>query len=142
MGKEDSGGSGGRRVIGGRVLDASTLVDFALERPYPHALVWTAVDHGIVLAVPAAALATAWASLPTTAYDALGVLLDLPDTIIEALDAKTAREVGRLLAGVDADAVRAGQVVGSGIRRGWPIVTADASALRAVDPRAEIDELP
>ena len=43
------------------MLDASTLVDFALVRPYPQALVWTAVEEGMVLAIPATALAVAWA---------------------------------------------------------------------------------
>jgi hypothetical protein len=129
-------------VIGGRVLDASTLIDFALERPYPQALVWAAVEEGMVLAVPATALTAAWAGTPTSAHDALAVLLDLPNTVIEVLDQAEAREIGRLLVGADEDAVRAGQVVRCGLRRGWPVVSADGEALRSVDPRIEIDELP
>jgi hypothetical protein len=66
-------------VIGGRVLDASTIVGFALVRPYPHALVWTAVEAGLVLAVPATALAAAWARTPPEAHDTLAVLLALPN---------------------------------------------------------------
>jgi hypothetical protein len=132
----------GAGVIGGRVLDVSTLVDFAAERPYPQALVWTAVQEDIVLAVPACALASAWAQTPARAHDALDVLLGLPVTVVEQLDQPAAREVGRLLAGGDVDAVRAGQVVHSGLRRGWPVVTAEPAPLRSVDPRVEVDELP
>lgn len=129
-------------MIGGRVLDASTLSGFAGEKPYPQALVWTAVQEDLVLAVPAAALASAWARTPAGVQDALGVLLDLPNTVVEQLDQETAREVGRLLAGGDVDAVRAGQVAHSGLRRGWPVVTGEPAPLRAVDPRVELDELP
>jgi hypothetical protein len=135
-------------VIGGRVLDASTLVDFALVRPYPQALVWTAVEAGMVLAVPAAALTSAWALTPADARDALSVLLQLPNTVIETLDGDQAQVVGLLLAdtaatsGVPADGVRAGQVVACGRRRGWPIVTGAPDLLRKLDDRVEVDELP
>lgn len=129
-------------MIGGRVLDVSTLAGFAGELPYPQALVWAAVEGDVVLAVPAAALVSAWASTPAGAHDALGVLLDLPNTVVEQLDQATAREVGRLLAGGDVDAVRVGQVAASGLRRGWPVVTDDPGPLRALDPRVEVDELP
>jgi hypothetical protein len=150
-------------VIGGRVLDASTLVGFAVVRPYPQALVWTAVEVGLVLAVPAAALATAWARTPPEAQDALAVLLALPNTVIEPLDAAQAREVGRILTArptgsgksratspgaghgdppLGDDAVRAGQVVACGLRRGWPIVSGEPRVLRELDPRVEVDELP
>jgi hypothetical protein len=130
-------------VIGGRVLDASTLVDFALIRPYPQALVWTAVEEGMVLAIPATALAAAWARTPVQAHDALAVLIQLPNTIVEPLDADVAHDVGRLLAsGASDDEVRAGQVVHSGIRRGWPVVSGEPALLRSLDPRVEVDELP
>jgi hypothetical protein len=129
-------------VIGGRVLDASTIVGFAQVQPYPQALVWTAVQEDMVLAVPAAALASAWARVPAVAQDALGVLLELPNTVVEPLDEAAARQVGTLLTGGDTDAVRAGQVAASAIGRGWAAVTAEPGPLRAVDPRVEIDELP
>jgi hypothetical protein len=51
-------------VIGGRVLDASALVAFASgDSIYAAALVWTAVEEGIVLVVPSTAIAAAWAQL-------------------------------------------------------------------------------
>jgi hypothetical protein len=130
-------------VIGGRVLDASMLVGFALVHPYPQALVWTAVEEGMVLAVPAAALAAAWARTPAEAHDALAVLLHLPNTVVEPLGATEAQEIGAVLAraGSDDD-VRAGQVAACGIRRGWPVVTADARTLRLLNPQLDVDELP
>jgi hypothetical protein len=138
-------------VIGGRVLDTSTLVDFALVRPYPQALVWTAVDAGMVLAIPATALAEAWARTPLDAQDALAVLLALPNTVVEPLDAAHAQMVGQMLsarsltrtgAGPVTDQVRAGHVATCGLRRGWPVVTGEASALRELDPGLDVDELP
>jgi len=128
-------------VIGGRVLDASALVGFALIEPYPQALVWTAVEAGMVLAVPATALATAWARTPATAHDALQVLLDLPNTVVEALDTAMARSVGLRL-GLRPEALRAGHVVACGSDRGWPIVSGDPASLRAIDPQIEVDPLP
>jgi antitoxin ParD1/3/4 len=42
-------GSGPARMIGGRVLDASALVGFAAQSSvYAAALVWTAVEEGVV----------------------------------------------------------------------------------------------
>jgi hypothetical protein len=129
-------------VIGGRVLDASTIVGFAHVQPYPQALVWTAVQEDMVLTVPAAAMAVAWARTPANVHDALGMLLELPNTVVEPLDGATARQVGTLLTGGDTDAIRAGQVAASAIGRGWAVVTGEPGSLRAVDPRVEIDELP
>lgn len=125
------------------MLDASTLVGFALVHPYPQALVWTAVEEGMVLVVPATALAAAWARTPAAAHDALAVLLNLPITVVEPLDTEAAREVGGLLGTASSDdAVRAGQVVACGLRRGWPVVSGDPHALRALDSRVEVDCLP
>jgi hypothetical protein len=141
-------------VIGGRVLDASTVVDFALVRPYSQALVWTAVEEGMVLVIPASALAIAWADTPVEAHDALSVLLDLPNTVVEPLDTDEARRLGQLLAASiprpatspdsspDRADLRVAQVVSCGLRRGWPIVTGDAPAMRRVAPQLEIDDLP
>ena len=119
------------------------MVGFALVQPYPQALVWTAVEAGMVLAVPAAALAVAWARTPVEAHDALAVLLDLPNTVVEPLDLVAAREVGRLLgAASSADLLRAGHVVACGLRRGWPVVSGEPASLLAVDRAVELDALP
>lgn len=125
------------------MLDASTLVGFALVQPYPQALVWTAVEEGMVLVVPTTALATAWARTPVDRHDALAVLLALPNTVLESFDPTTARQVGLMLGlSPTPDAVRAGHVVACGLRRGWPVVTGEPDVLRHLDPGLDVDALP
>jgi hypothetical protein len=85
-------------VIGGRVFDVTAIVDFATARSvYAEALVMTAIEENIVLVVLGAALARAAALIPAGHELGLDVLLGLPCTIIEALDATQARAVGALL---------------------------------------------
>jgi hypothetical protein len=135
----------GRLVTGGgRVLDSDALSDFATIRTvYTQTLTWFAVDHGVVLAVPAAALAAAW---PTVAAqrEVLNVLLSLPVTVIDPLDDAAATGMGELLAantGVAPDVVAA-HVAYSARRRGWPVVTTRPERLRALVPDLEIEYLP
>ncbi len=130
-------------MIGGWVLDACTLASFAREQPYPQALVWAAVEEGMVLAVPSAALAVAWARLPTEAHDALSVLLDLPQTVVDALDAESSAVVGTILATAgQPTAVSPGHVIHTATRRGWPVATGEADTLRSIAPNLDVDELP
>lgn len=130
-------------MIGGRVLDSSALVAFATGRPvYVRALVWAAVEANIVLAVPSAALSRAWSLLPPEYHGALGVLLDLPITVIDQLDPRAARESGLLLAESGLSDLSAGQVALSARRRGWPAVTGEPWTLRKLDPRVALEELP
>ena len=79
------------------------------------------------------------------------MLLGLPTTVIDPLDADEARLTGRLLAasheqvgeGEDAAGdVRTGHVVRAAQRRGWPVLTAVPESLRRLDPELEVDELP
>lgn len=130
-------------MIGGRVLDATALVAFATGRPvYVRALVWAAVEAGVVLAVPSAALSRAWSLLPPEHHGALGVLLELPITVIDELDPRAAREAGLLLAGSGSVDLSAGQVALSARRRGWPVVTSEPWNLRKIDAAVAIEELP
>ena len=130
-------------MIGGRVLDASALIAFATGRPvYVRALVWAAVEADIVLAVPSAALSKAWSVLAPEYYAALGVLLDLPITVIDQLDPRAAQESGLLLAESGGDDLSAGQVTLSARRRGWPAVSGEPWALRKLDTAVTIEELP
>ena len=48
-------------MIGGRILDVSAIVGFATSMPYPQAVVFTALEQNVVLAIPSGALAEAWA---------------------------------------------------------------------------------
>jgi hypothetical protein len=126
-------------VIGGRVLDASALVAFASGTSiYAAALVWTAVEEGMVLAVPSSALATVWSELAEKDHPVLEVLLGLPTTVVDDLDQATAREVGAR--GGDLVAAHA---VHCAVRRGWPLVTAAAASFSGiVSAGVEIEQLP
>ena len=126
-------------MIGGRVLDASAIVAFASGASiYAAALVWTAVEEGIVLVVPSTAIAAAWAQLPDKDHPVLLVLLDLPVTVVDDLDATRARAVGAF--GGDQPEAHALLCAHD---RGYALVTADASrytGLRAAG--VDIDQLP
>jgi hypothetical protein len=123
-------------VIGGRVLDRSAVVAFASgSSVYAAALVWTAVEEGIVLVVPSTAVAAAWSALPEPHHDALEVLLRLPITVVDDLTVDRAREVG----GIGGDPVSA-HAVRCSRDRGWPLVTADAAGYDGVD--VELEPLP
>jgi hypothetical protein len=126
-------------VIGGRVLDASALVAFASGTSiYAAALVWTAVEEGMVLAIPSSAIATAWSELAEKDHPVLEVLLRLPTAVVDDLDQATAREVGAR--GGDLVAAHA---VHCAIRRGWPLVTANAAGYcGTASAGVEIEQLP
>lgn len=107
-------------MIGGRVLDTSALLAFARGTSiYAAAAVWTAVEESIVLIVPSTAVAAAWAELADEHRLVLDVLLQLPVTVIDALDATRARAVGEL-GGPQADA----HAIACAQGRGWPLLTA------------------
>jgi len=130
-------------VIGGRVLDSTALAAFAMGRPvYMRALVWAAVEANIVLAVPSAALGRAWGLVEQDHHDALRVLLDLPNTVIDELTPASAREAGLLLAAAGQEDIAAAQVASSARRRGWPAVTGEPGTLRKLDTAVQIEELP
>lgn len=107
-------------MIGGRVLDISALLAFARGTSiYASAAVWTAVEESIVLIVPSTAVAAAWTELTDKYHPVLDVLLQLPVTVIDALDERRARAVGQLGGPqVEAHAIACAQ------ERGWPLLTA------------------
>jgi hypothetical protein len=126
-------------VIGGRVLDASAIGAVAGgDSIYAAALVWTAVEEGIVLVVPSTALAAAWARLSDKDHPVLEVLLNLPVSVVDDLDATRARLVGELGGDqLDAHAMLCAR------DRGYPLVTADAARYTGARPAGvEIDRLP
>jgi hypothetical protein len=124
-------------VIGGRVLDASAVIAFASRTSiYAQALVWTAVEEGIVLVVPSTAVGTAWARLAEKHHDVLEVLLRLPVTVVDDLTGVRARAVGELGGDqLDAHALLCAR------DRGWAVVTGDATRYSGVDG-VEIEPLP
>lgn len=130
-------------MIGGWVLDADALTGFAAGTSiYAQALVWTAVEEGIVLAVPATALARAVARVAERDQTALAVLLGLPVTVVDDLASQRAGEVGRLLAAAAAEDLALGHAVRCAGQRGWPLVTGDKAAVRRLDKTIDVRELP
>lgn len=125
-------------MIGGRVLDAAALVAFASRASiYAEALVWTAVEEGIVLVVPSSAVAAAWSQPAEKDQPVLDVLLRLPTTVVDDLDAARARAVGAM-GGDPPDA----HALLCASDRGWPLVTGDASRYRDSPVGIDIEPLP
>ncbi|HEY2204640.1 MAG TPA: hypothetical protein VGH99_09205 [Pseudonocardia sp.] len=126
-------------MIGGRVLDASAVMAFASQRSvYAAALVWTVVEEHMVLVLPSAAVAAAWSQLDDKHHPVLEVLLRLPNTVIDDLDADRARAVGQLEPG-DLEAAHA---VACAQRRGWPLVTTDANRYKEFNVEVPAEEIP
>lgn len=86
---------------------------------YAAALIWTAVEENIVLVVPSTAVAVAWAELDAQQHPALEVLLRLPVTVVDILDAERARTIG-ILGGDQQDT----HAAACARERGWPLITA------------------
>lgn len=130
-------------MIGGRVLDASAVVAFAEQRSvYASALVWTAVEEDVVLLVPAAVLVAVEQGLDPrdgAARAVLEVLLGLPVTVVESLDAAAARSVGEL-AGAHGLDVASAHAARTALDRGWAVVTAAPDRYAAV-PGLEVESL-
>jgi len=136
------------QAFGGWVLDHHALAAWARVEPYAQSLVWSAMEVGMAVAVPVATLPLAYAATRESAHDVLRALLDLPVTLHDPFTEADAPELGRILAGVTdpaaltSDALALACVVHSAHRRGWPVLTGSAAALRALDPDLETDELP
>lgn len=136
------------QAFGGWVLDHHALAAWARAEPYAQSLVWAAMEVGMAIAVPAAALALAYAATSDADHDVLRALLELPVTLHDPLTAADGPALGRILASatepaaLGPDALALACVVQSARRRGWPVLTGNAAALRALDPTLKTDELP
>lgn len=136
------------QAFGGWVLDHHALAAWARVEPYAQSLVWSAMEVGMTIAIPVAALPLAYAALPESAHDVLRALLELPVTLLDPLTEADVPALGRILANaadpsaLGPDALAQACVVHSARRRGWPVLTGNAAALRALDPDLETDELP
>jgi hypothetical protein len=132
-------------VIGGRVLDVTGVVGFSTgQSVYTEALVMTAIEENIVLTIPSTALARASALIPPGHELGLDVLLGLPCTVVDVLDAVQARALGALLqqGGEPRGDIAAAHIVHCARRRGWPVVTSDHEPLLTLDGSIEIENLP
>ena len=136
------------QAFGGWVLDHHALAAWARVEPYAQSLVWSAMEVGMAVAVPVAALPLAYAATREPDHDVLHALLDLPVTLRDPLTEADASELGHILASaadpgsLASDALALACVVHSARRRGWPVLTGNAAALGALDPHLEMDELP
>lgn len=135
-------------AFGGWVLDHHAVAAWARIEPYAQALVWSAMEVGMTIVVPAAALPVAYAHTPESDHDVLGALLELPVAVFDPLTPAEAPEVGRILtdaanpAALSADALALAHVVHAARHRGWPVLTGNAAGLCVLDPDLTLDELP
>ncbi|MGB6164713.1 MAG: PIN domain-containing protein [Pseudonocardiaceae bacterium] len=130
-------------AIGGVVLDSTALLAFVSGRPYAAAVVWHAVEQGVVLVVPAASLADAQARLTPADLEVIDALIDLPVTVVVDLTRGEARQVAAVLAKAGKpDCLAAGHAAWTAQYRGMPVMTSDPALLRALAADIEIDELP
>lgn len=130
-------------AIGGVVLDSTALLAFVAGRPYAAAVVWHAVDHGVVLVVSAAALADAQARLAPADLEVLETLADLPVTVVVDLTREEARQVAAMPAKAGKpDCLAAGHAAWIARNRGIRVLTSNPTLLRALAADIEIDELP
>ncbi|HEY6425481.1 MAG TPA: hypothetical protein VIY28_20015 [Pseudonocardiaceae bacterium] len=136
------------QAFGGWVLDHHALAAWARVEPYAQSLVWAAMEVGMAVVVPVAALPLAYAATRESDHDVLRALLELPVTLRDPLTEAEAPELGRILTNaadpraLASDALTLACVVHSARRRGWPVLTGSATALRVLDPDLEMDELP
>jgi len=136
-------------VIGGKVLDPSAVIRIVTgDSIYGQALVSVAIDAGVVLNIPATALATAWMLIPTSAHAALDALCDVAVIVHDSLDAPAARDVGLMAATDHGDSPGSVTTLGTAHAitvardRGWPVVTADRELVLALDAHATLESLP
>jgi hypothetical protein len=136
------------QAFGGWVFDHHALASWSWAEPYAQALVWSAMEVGMAVVVPVAVLPLAYAATREPDHDVLRALLELPVTLQDPLTEADAAELGRTLANaadpaaLGPDALVLACVVHSARRRGWPVLTGNAAALRALVSSLEIDELP
>jgi hypothetical protein len=135
-------------AFGGWVLDHHAVAAWARVQPYAQALVWSAMEVGMTVVVPAAVLPVAYADTTERDHDVLRELLELPVTVFDPLTAAEAPELGRVLASavdpaaLTRDALALAHVVHAASRRGWPVLTGNPTGLRALNSQLDLDELP
>jgi PIN domain nuclease of toxin-antitoxin system len=130
-------------ALGGVVLDSTALLAFVSGRLYAAAVVWHAVEQGVVLMVPAVSLADAQARLAPADLQVIEVLGDLPVTVVIDLTRNEARQVAAMLAKAGKpDCLAAGHAAWTARNRGMPVLTSDLALLRALAADIEINELP
>jgi hypothetical protein len=134
-----------RRVIGGRILDTSALVEAARGTPYMQALLYISHEHLIPLVIPAPCLADALAGLDDPEQQArLFDLLRSPMARVAHFGAAEATGTGLLRSGARPARASTGSAHAAYLAasRGWPVVSARPGPIRAMHPDVVIEPLP
>jgi hypothetical protein len=134
-------------TLGGFVLDASALTALGGgENIYATTWADRAAVRGIVLLVPAAALSEAWQQIRRHGPDSVDQMRDLltsPMVLIQTLDEIDATRAGALVDNRDLDPdVAAAQVATCARARDWPVLAAQPTRLRVIDPELTVETLP
>ncbi len=118
--------------MSGVTLDTGALIALESGSARMRALVRTALDGGVGLAVPAGVLAQAWRASARQAR--LAQLLRSSVTVVVALDRREALAVGQLCAQTGASDIVDVSVVVCARARGHSIITSDPDDLHAINP--------
>lgn len=131
-------------AIGGRVLDVGALIDIADRRSvYGGALITTALSTGVVLALPATAVAAARTRLTDAGRARLHIMADLWVVVVDPLTWEVAEDVGDLLATTDGtEDLAAAHAARLGLRRGWRVLTDRPAVIRTIAADVAVEELP
>lgn len=127
------------------MLDTSALLALADGRSvYCRALLTVATQEGIPLAVPAAALQSAWQSVSLEGRPWLTMMPELSTVVILPLTGEDARDAGLLAAEAADPSAPIGTVhaVHVARTRGWPVVTADPATVHDLAPEVATEAIP
>ena len=122
--------------MNGLTLDTGALIAVDRGSGRITALLRRAVEEGITLTVPAAAVAQAWRDGSRQAR--LSRLLSAAQTEVVAMDHSMARAVGAICGRAAVDDVVDVSVVVCARERNDKIVTSDAGDLRRIDPEVPL----
>lgn len=125
-------------MIGGKVLDASTLAAYTRGQVAIGAWVSVACRLGVVLYVPDLAVQEVRVLRPYS-VDALADLLAQPPVVHERLAAREAASAEALLSSAGLWDGTAAHVLHVASTRGWPVLTADPGRLRRLDPDVRVE---
>jgi predicted nucleic acid-binding protein len=125
----------------GCVLAADAVVDIAISRSvFGQAFLVAAVETGMVLPVPTAAVLEAWATIRPEERVLLELFLDTPQVVVAELDGATAQRAG-VRAHQSRD-IAAAHIADVALERELPVLTGRPEALRAIAPHLVIERLP
>ncbi|MEU4229566.1 hypothetical protein AB0F17_35160 [Nonomuraea sp. NPDC026600] len=135
-------------MIGGRIFDTSAILDFSRGRggtQYTQAVVWSSLEDGLVIVVPAPAVAAAIAQLPDHRHDVVDVLLGMPITVVTEITRGSIPALAQTLRAANARAAYAGTIGAVALaaqQRGWPVLTREPAPLSELWPDVRLEVIP